>query len=79
MTEPANTCPNCSADLDGDLIWQTFMDKYQDEKTADEFADWYGATRTEGRWNRRISLCSQERDRTIAYLCPDCNHEWERK
>jgi hypothetical protein len=79
MAEPANTCPNCSADLDGDLIWQTFMDKYQDETTADEFAEMYAATRTEGRWKRQISIYSQGQDRTVAWACPDCKHEWERK
>jgi hypothetical protein len=55
------------------------MDQYQDEAKADETAEMYGATRTEGRWKRQIGLYSQERDRTVAYVCPDCNHEWGRK
>ena len=73
----ANTCPNCSVDLNGGLIWQTFMDQYQDEVKADEAAEMYGATRTEGHWKRQIGLYSQERDRTVAWLCPDCKHEWK--
>lgn len=77
--EPANTCPNCSADLNGGLIWQTFMERYQDEAKADEVAEMYGATRTSGYWGRQIGLYSQERDRTVAWLCPDCKYEWERK
>jgi hypothetical protein len=79
MTELANTCPNCSADLNGGLIWQTLMDKYQNAAKADQAAEMYGATRTKGRWRRQIALYSWERDRTVAYICPDCDHEWERK
>jgi hypothetical protein len=77
--EPANTCPNCLVDLNGGLIWQTFMDQYQDEAKADETAEMYGATRTKGHWKRQIGIYSQERDRTVAWVCPDCKHEWERK
>ena len=72
-------CPSCGSNLEGDLIWDTFYDKTKDEAEADRVAALYGATRTEGRWGRAISLYSIERDCTYAFQCPDCNHEWIRK
>lgn len=36
--------------------------------------DSYGATH----FSRKIGLYSRERDRTVAWKCPDCGHEWER-
>lgn len=72
-------CPNCKVSLDGEGIWQTFFDQTGDEAEADRIAEMYGANRTSGRWGRVIALYSIERDRTYAYLCPDCSHEWTRK
>lgn len=78
MTE-TRRCPGCGNDLDGDLIWQTFYNQENSEKEADRIAAMYGATRTEGRWNRAIALYSIEKDCTYAFQCPDCKHEWRRK
>ncbi len=72
-------CPNCNTDLDGGLIFQTFMEKYNDRAKALETAEMYGATETTGQWGRAIALYDINKDRTVAYKCPDCNHQWERK
>jgi hypothetical protein len=48
------------------------------EARADEVASNYGATRTKGRWGRLIGIYDDVKDRTVAWRCPDCNHEWPR-
>ena len=78
MTDNHGTCPHCGSDMDGGSIWQLFFDRYGDEQKADETAALYGATRTQGRWGRRIGLYSMEKDRTDGWMCPDCGGEWER-
>jgi hypothetical protein len=35
----------------------------------------YGATH----FSRRMALYDQGRDRTVAFKCPDCGHEWARE
>jgi hypothetical protein len=76
--EPERCCPNCKADLDGDLIFDTGMEMYGTEENAIEYASFYGATKTEGRWGREIAIYDRDKDRTTAYRCPDCGHEWSR-
>lgn len=71
-------CPNCKANLEGDLIFDTFMGMYDDREMALELAAHYGATETTGRWGREIAIYSLEEDRTTAWRCPDCNHVWGR-
>lgn len=71
-------CPNCNANLEGGLIYETFLEKYGDEQKALETAECYGATKTEGRWGREIGIYDMYKDRTVAWRCPDCNHEWPR-
>ena len=94
MANEHGRCPSCNADLDGGSIWQTGYDLARDgkhfyqagmdagheeaEKLADAYAAAYGATREKGRWGRQIGICSLEHDRTVAWRCPDCNHEWGR-
>lgn len=72
-------CPNCKSNLEGELIYETFLNKYVDEAKALETAAMYGATKTEGRWGREIAIYDMDRDRTVAHQCPDCNHQWGRK
>lgn len=79
MTHEPRLCPACGTNLDGELIWQTFMDKHNDEAEADRIAEMYGADRTQGRWARMIGLYSIDRDCVEAWKCPDCNHEWRRR
>lgn len=44
-----------------------------------EVSSYYGATETQGRFGKQIGLYSMEKDRTVAWKCPECGHEWERK
>lgn len=55
-------CPLCQSDLTSDPIPEEWLDAYG------------GATH----YSRVMGLYSLERDRTIAYRCPDCNGEWDR-
>lgn len=71
-------CPNCNIDLDGGLIYETFLEKYQDEEKALDAAEAYGATKTTGKWGKRIGIYSMEEDRTTHWKCPECGHEWGR-
>jgi len=71
-------CPNCENNLEGDLIYETFLAKYSDEQKAIKTAKMYGATKTEGRWGREIGIYDMDKDRTVSYRCPDCGHEWLR-
>ncbi len=75
----SDTCPKCNSNLEGGLIFDTFMEQYGDEQKALEAADAYGATKTEGKWGRKIGLYSLAEDRTVAWRCPDCGHEWGRE
>ena len=76
MTDEHGQCPNCKADMNGALIWRTFIERGLLPGEADERAAMYGATRTKGRWGRAIGMYDMERDRTVAYKCPDCGGEW---
>lgn len=69
-------CPSCKKNLVGDLIWQYFRDHGFTEAECDKFAKQYGATRTEGNFNLTIGLYDMDKDRTTAWKCPDCGHEW---
>lgn len=59
-------CPDCNADLQGDPIPQEYIDE-----------GCYGEGVTH--FSRIIGIYSVEQDRTIAWACPDCGHEWDRK
>lgn len=64
MNEP-DTCPACGANLQGSPIPQEHIDKgcYSPGSTH---------------YSRRIGIYDMERDRTVAWHCPDCGHEWPR-
>ena len=73
-------CPACNADMNGGSIWQTmFEQSLGDKEEADRKAEMYGATRTTGRWGRKIAVYDNGRDRTTHYRCPDCWAIWKRK
>ena len=78
MTNEHGYCPNCNADLDGDSIWETFFQLTGNEEEADRKAEMYGANREKGRWGRTIALYDRDKDRTVGWKCPDCEHVWER-
>ena len=72
-------CPNCGINFDGDLIFDTFMERYEgDEEKALETASMYGATKTKGRWGHKIAIYNLEKDMTTRWKCPDCEHIWDR-
>ena len=79
-------CPSCGSSLTGGNIWATgfgfAIDKglegHDAEAEADRYAEAYGATRDCGNWGRAIGIYDMNRDRTTAWLCPDCRHEWPR-
>lgn len=54
------------------------MNHEEAEALADEVASQYGATRTKGNWGRQIGLYDMDKDRTVAWKCPDCGETWER-
>ena len=72
-------CPKCKVDLDDELIFDVFMDKYNNKELALEYASFYGANETSGKFGRQIAIYDRERDRTVAFRCPDCNYEWKRE
>ena len=71
-------CPNCNSNLEGGLIYQTFLEQGHSPEQALDYAKGYGATATEGRWGREIGIYDIDLDRTVAWRCPDCNHQWPR-
>ena len=72
-------CPQCKADLDGEKVMDTFLDKgYMYERaleSAKNYAGWkeYGE---DNRWGRAIGLSNW--DSVYAWRCPDCSHVWKR-
>ena len=76
MSSEHGNCPNCKADMNGALIWRTFIEKGYLPSEADEAAAHYGATRTKGRWGLQIGLYDRGRDRTTAWQCPYCSETW---
>lgn len=42
------------------------------EPIAEESRDFYGATH----YSRCIGIVSREKDRLVAWRCPDCGHRW---
>lgn len=77
MHGPEN-CPNCGIDLRGELIFAVGTRMYRNRKDALEYARAYGASETRGRFSLAIGLYDVSQDRTVAWQCPDCRHEWPR-
>lgn len=71
-------CPKCNVDFDGELIFETFLRHFGDRQQALETAEAYGATETKGRWGKKIGIYDRGRDRTVAWQCHECNHQWDR-
>lgn len=55
-----DTCPHCKADLRGKPIPE----------------DVRGLFGGHTHFTRKISLYDRDKDRTVAYRCPDCKGEW---
>ncbi len=73
-----NECPECKVSLVGELVYEHFLRIKKNETEALEIAKQYGATKTAGYFNRAISIYDRNKDRTVAFSCPDCNHRWDR-
>jgi hypothetical protein len=74
-------CPHCNADLDGELVIETYR-KQEDGKTdprisASFHEGWeqYGEL---NRWGRQVVIYNYRSDRTEGYECPDCGGTWKR-
>lgn len=65
-------CKKCKMDFDGDLIYDHFLREGNPPKEALRIAKMYGATRTTGRWGKKIGIYDLMKDRTVAYKCPEC-------
>lgn len=61
-TQRPDRCPSCGVSLIGDTIPAGIRHLYG------------GATR----FRREIGIYDRGLDRTVAYRCPDCGHEWPR-
>ena len=70
-------CPACKSDLQGGLIFDTFMEKYGDESKAIEESRKYGATKTTGHWGREIGIETTDYDGISFWKCPDCGAIWD--
>ena len=80
MNKLQNVCRFCQANLDGDLIWDTFYEKYSKNteytkedilRKTEETSKLYGATKTNGRWQREIKILLTN---GYTHKCPDCNN-----
>lgn len=74
-------CPHCNANLDGDLVIETFMEQGKTRKEALESAAYYSGWNEHGelnRWGRKIGISSMEHDRVMEWQCPDCHKRWKR-
>mgnify|MGYP001394998732 CR=1 FL=1 len=56
------TCPACSADFKGEPI-------------PERDQPWFGGAKF---FSQVVSIYDRNQDRTTAWLCPFCNHEWPR-
>lgn len=78
MANQHGYCPKCNLNLDGERIWDYFYNQKGSEQEADRNAEMFGATRERGCFGKAIGIYSIDRDMTVAWRCPECNHEWER-
>lgn len=78
-TDDHGTCPNCGVDLNDGSIWEHFYKETGSAERADEIAENYGATREHGKFGRQTGLYDYKKDKTVLWLCPDCDHIWPRE
>ena len=71
-------CPHCNVDLTGPSIYEHFLSTGVSEQEALRTAKMYGATKTEGTFDRQIGIYDTGCDRTVSWRCPDCGGEWPR-
>lgn len=74
-------CPHCNADMDGELVYDSFIDAGYDCDIADKWAKQVSGYEKHGllnKWSRCLSIYDITSDRTINYECPDCSKQWNR-
>lgn len=59
-----NICPKCKADLTGEEIPEEFRELHYGGKTH---------------YSRKIGIYDWDRDMTVEWMCPDCEHRWPRE
>ena len=57
------------------VMGESTLSQEEADKRAMEF---YKATRTHGRWGKHIAVYDMEKDRTVSFMCPQCEHKWAR-
>jgi hypothetical protein len=83
-TNPVNEnqhghCPDCNANLDGELVIAYPLNQGKTLEEAIEYASNYAGYTENGlnsRFGRQIGIYDINRDRTTKWKCPDCGHEW---
>jgi hypothetical protein len=68
-------CKHCGTNLDGELIYQTFLDQGYTEKEALKTAKMYSGWEQRGLancWGREIGRYDLDTDMINYSVCPDC-------
>ena len=74
-------CPYCYVSLDGENILDSYIKggytKEDAERNAESFDGWDEHGKN-NKWNKKIGISCMEKDRVVAWKCPECNGEWNR-
>lgn len=75
-------CPHCGADWDSGAIFdalrpQKWCADKSDVELQAHIDECYG-TDAPQRYSRLVNIYCQDRDRTVAWQCPDCRTKWPR-
>lgn len=68
MKAGTDICPACDSDLTGEPIPEESLRR-------GFYGEWDGTPQF---YSRQIGVYSWEEDRTVAWQCPDCGHQWGR-
>lgn len=69
-------CPKCNANMDGGDILEHFRSQDGNEERAKETASHYGYEPGRTQWCRAIGIYDLDKDRTVQWQCPECDHVW---
>lgn len=74
-TSEHGKCKQCNYDLNGDYIYDTFLEQYGNPVDALATASMYGAREGYGRWSKAIYMkeyTSEGRKLPAWFKCPNC-------
>lgn len=75
------TCPHCSADMNGERIYDHFLKEYEgNREKALETASMYGAGETNGRFGREVYVKPYDKNYNKLkpyFQCPDCGGKFD--